>query len=589
LLGLLGYPIILEPALPLSQQGTFWAAGYLVLAALILACASFVLRNETSRAATTPEPAEAGTTNQSIGPATRIRWLLLSAVPSSLLLGVTTFLAMDVASFPLLWVIPLSLYLLTLIFAFAGIPDFLHRAMVLAFPVALLMELPAISMGGILLPFAVHLGVFWMAGLICHGELARARPLAQHLTEFYFWVAAGGVLGGIFNALVAPLLFNWVAEYPIALTLVCMLLPRSRKLANDGWNRCLDLLLPLTLLGVTLGMNRLFMALASDRDSDLAAWASLMGLKPPIVATALACSIPAMVCVAFIRRPIRFGLGVGVLMLAANLAFDRQMHIIYRERSFFGVLFVSRDSDRPFHRLIHGKILHGIQNVESTGRPEPLTYYHVTGPIGHVFTDWVRPLNKRRVAVIGLGAGTLACYGESGQHFTFYEIDPGIVRLANDSKYFTYLLQCRAKWDVLVGDARLRMAEAPNHDYDLIVLDAFSSDAVPVHLLTREALRVYLAKLAPGGVIAMHVSNIYFNLEGVVGNLAADVGLTGYAQFDRDETPPGKSQSHWVVLARKTRDLGTLPKDPRWRPLAARPDLPLWTDDYSNVLPVMSW
>jgi spermidine synthase len=219
---------------------------------------------------------------------------------------------------------------------------------------------------------------------------------------------------------------------------------------------------------------------------------------------------------------------------------------------------------------------------------EPLSYYHRTGPIGQLFAELSGPEAKQEIAVIGLGTGTLASYGEPGHSFLFFEIDPDVAKVART--YFTYLENCRAQWGIVLGDARLQLNQAKPGQFDLIVVDAFNSDAIPVHLLTREALELYLQKLSVNGIVALHISNRYLNLEPVLGNLADALGLAGLFQFDRDVArKPGKSASQWVLLARGKEDLGNLAHDRRWRPLERRPPLGVWTDDYSNVLRVWRW
>lgn len=583
LLGLFAYPLIVEPWLPLSDQGYWWGAGYAVFAGLVGVCALAVWRSPqpgTSSAAAQrtlvddPDPITAGQ---------RLRWLVLAAVPSSLLLGVTTYVTMDIASFPLLWVLPLALYLLSFIFAFSGTPEALHRGMIAAFPFVLVVGLGTSAMGGVWCPLLGQLGLFFVAALIGHGELARARPASPHLTEYYLWLAAGGVVGGLANALVAPFLFSWIAEYPLALALTCVLLPRRGRETGRERDRWLDIVLPLGIGGLALALEWVWSLFASDVHS----WAMRLEVRPAGFFTLLSCALPAAFACSFLRRPVRFGLSFGALLFAASSIFGHHMGILHRERNFFGVLIVSRDPNGPYHRLVHGTTLHGMQSLEPQQRREPLTYYHRTGPIGHVFTDWVFPQRKRRIGIVGLGAGTLAAYGEPGQHFTFFEIDPGIERLARDPGYFTYLADCRAEWNIVLGDARLRMAEAPAEAFDLLVIDAFSSDAIPVHLLTREALRLYGAKLAPGGVVAVHISSGYFRLDPVVAKLAVDGGWTGLVQYDEDCSAPGKAPSQWAILARNREHLMPMIRDGRWQRLSPPPDAPLWTDDYSNLLRVL--
>jgi SAM-dependent methyltransferase len=272
---------------------------------------------------------------------------------------------------------------------------------------------------------------------------------------------------------------------------------------------------------------------------------------------------------------------------------EEQGSLMHRERGFFGILTITRDSD-GFHSLTHGHILHGMQHFEpESDRREALTYYYRTGPIGQVFEAIIEPNHKEHVAVVGLGTGTLASYGEPGQEFTFYEINPAVERIARNPAYFTYLQDCRARCQVVLGDARLSLDKADDHYYDLIAVDAFSSDAIPVHLLTREAVELYFRKLREGGILALHISNRYLDLEPVARDIARDLGLLCRVQSDdsrtEEEKEKGKSTSTWAILVRQETDLGPLDADTRWRPPRDTPGPAPWTDDFSNILGVFQW
>lgn len=267
------------------------------------------------------------------------------------------------------------------------------------------------------------------------------------------------------------------------------------------------------------------------------------------------------------------------------------------ERSFFGVYRIMRFAGPggPYHRLEHGTTLHGMQSFDPPRRREPLTYYHPSGPLGQVFEHFVSPTPRlRRVGVIGLGTGSTACYASPGQEWTFYEIDPLVQRLATNPCYFTHLRDCLETYQVVLGDARLSLVHAPEAFYDLLIIDAFSSDAIPIHLLTHEALQLYLTKVADGGLILFHVSNRYLRLGRVLAATVEQTGLVGAAggdlQLSEAELALGKSASHWVVIARRRADLGALTtEDARWRPLRARPGVRAWTDDFSDILSVLRW
>jgi hypothetical protein len=514
MIALLGYPLLLEPRLRLMEQSAFWTYGYWLLVALTVGCAVSLWRR-TSLLVLDPESAalrEAGP----VSPGRRMRWVALAFVPSSLLLGVTTFLTTDIAAVPLLWVLPLALYLLTFVIVFASRPPVRHELAVRVQPFTLLPLVIAMFLGAAAWPTALlplHLAAFFIAALVCHGELARTKPEVRHLTEFYLWISVGGVLGGVFNVLIAPQLFQTVAEYPLALVLAALLRPppAGRSTIRD---RRLDLVLPAALGAVMIATQLV-----------------QRGEMAMVMTVAIGC-LAGLVCFSFSGRPLRFGLGLGALLLAGALvSHDREVLLV--ERSFFGVHRIEHDPAGGYHRLFHGSTLHGAQSLDPARRLEPLTYYHREGPVGQMFAELPLPPAGRRVAVVGLGTGSIACYGRPGERWTYYEIDPVVERIARDRRYFTFLSDCPPEVDIVLGDARLTVPRAAAGSYDLIVLDAFSSDAIPIHLVTREALGEYLDKLTPGGAIAFHISNRHLDLEPVLARIARDANLVGRLRRDR--------------------------------------------------------
>ena len=265
---------------------------------------------------------------------------------------------------------------------------------------------------------------------------------------------------------------------------------------------------------------------------------------------------------------------------------------IHLERNFFGVSRVTLDPDGRSHRLVHGNTIHGRQFVSPSPRCEPLTYFHHSGPLGRIFTTFeASKAGSRAVAVTGLGCGAIAAYARPGERWDYYEIDPVVIGIAEDPRLFTFLRGCaQAPVQLIPGDARLRLREAADGGYGLVIMDAFTSDSIPLHLLTREALALYLRKLVPGGLIAINISNRYLGLAPVVAALASDAGLTGYHWEDLvEEKEVGKEPSHWAVLAREPAALEHFKHDERWRPLVPSPGVPVWTDDFSNVLGVLNW
>jgi SAM-dependent methyltransferase len=578
MLALLGYPLLIEPNLRLADQSLVWAAGYVVLVALIGACAVVVWRAPAGGSGElAPEAGEVDADRPTIG--RRLGWVGLAFVPSSLLIGVTTYLSTDVAAIPLLWVVPLALYLLTFILVFA------RRVVVpgawVSRGTAILLLILVVVMclrGDQILWIPLHLIVFFGAAMACHGELARRRPSARHLTGFYLAMSLGGVLGGTFNSLLAlAALVNPVsaraAGRPVGEGERTTSPSSGAARARSGrWARALDFGLPLALGLVVGGVSRYYRLSPWDSD-DL--WVKLVY------------GAAALACFSFSGRPVRFALGVAAMFSASLVSEEGQ--ILHRSRSFFGVLEVERTGPGPTHRLIHGSTLHGRQNLDPERRREALTYYHRTGPIGQVLDGLRRRAERSSVAVVGLGTGTLASYAGPGDRWTFYEIDPDVVRVARDPRLFTFLTDCRAtRLDVVLGDARLRLREAPDRSYDLLILDAFSSDAIPMHLLTREALRVYRGKLAPGGILAFHISNRYIDLAPALGALARDAGLVCRVRddtaLDPAEKQAGKTPSRWLVMAARESDLSGLADDARWVPPAIGPDEPIWTEDFSNLV-----
>ncbi len=589
LLALLAYPLLLEPNLTRSEQALLWSLGYGLLLVLVAACwlagqkwtgekTDLSFRAE-ERETINPPPHHPG--------ASRRSWVLLSLVPAALLPAVTAHITTDVAAIPLLWVLPLGLYLLSFILVYTRFAGVLHFWSIRLMPLATLVLVYLLVLrlrAPLVVEIELHLAVFFLIALVCHGELARQRPGPDRLTEYFLWMSAGGVLGGLLTALLAPLLFKRTLEYPLALTLACLVRPALRPQSPARLDRLLDYLIPATL-GVLTGaiawalrVNQLEMDVLHRERDDLLAWLLwLWGV-----------GLPVGICFALAGRPLRFGLAVGAVLFAAGVAADLRDQVELRERSFFGQLSVQKDSTGEYRWLLHGTTLHGWQSLDPGRRDEPLAYFHRTGPVGQLFElrNQVHP--PLRVGVAGLGIGAMASYARAGQAWTFYEIDPAVVRVADDPRYFTYLADCRGRGvelDLVLGDARLRLEDAGDQSFDLLFLDAFSSDAVPVHLITYDALQLYLRKLKPDGWLVYNVSNRYLDLAPVLANQAEKAELAGWFQFDQDvegDAKRGKTPARFVVLARPSAGLN-LSDNPRWQPLQPRPSVGLWTDEYSNL------
>jgi hypothetical protein len=433
---------------------------------------------------------------------------------------------------------------------------------------------------------AVHLGAFFAISLFCHSLLAAARPSTAHLTEFYLWMSGGGVLGGTFNALVAPMIFSGLVEYPLVLVLAAFLRegfgdrdPTGKNLWASRFEICSDLLAAI-LLGSFVLLVRIGLS-----------WRYPDTPEPLTLRNAALCA-PIFICYLFAARPARYALGLGAVLLAGALYAGVHGHLLDRERSFFGIHRVTLDPTRRFRQLVHGNTIHGRQSVDPAFRGEPLSYYHRKGPIGQVFTYGNEAGILKRVGLVGLGAGSLAAYGQPGQTMTYYEIDPVVKRIAKDDRLFTFLSDSKAEINVVLGDARLTLAGAPDGKFDLLVLDAFTSDAIPMHLLTLEAMKLYKQKLAPDGLLAINISNRYLDLESVVAKLAKKIGWVAWSQYltvSDEDKERGMSDSNWMLLGAASPRAEAVSRKGFWTPATATPNTPLWTDDFSNMLSVVKW
>ncbi len=692
LISLLGYPIFIEPNMTQGVQTWLWAAGFVGLIGLIALCGRAAVNplgvppgaalslagakaarqavgtaltggesphGPKAGASTKVVPAAAAPTEPPPTWARMAKWTLLAFVPSSLMLGVTFHMTTDIASIPLLWVGPLALYLVTFIIAFGRTPPW-FRVLIgnLAPVMILLLVFLMISevKPGVGLELLLYNLTFFAAALMCHYELARDRPSPQYLTTYFLIMSLGGVLGGIFNSLIAPLVFRHAYEFPLALIVACLMVPKLNPLTNDEkvskmsqeaaivadtvfgdktgirWlfrlidqNKrvalALDIVIPV-LVGLAFWQLRKMPGYFEWYNNMLTKTAETMPWKmsEATVYIIVTFAVPVMVCFFFVDRPLRFALCVAAILGPTKINAESSEGV-YTERSFFGILKIQettgyevylldrtdrenpvaiRDADgKPillhqlkFRKLVHGTTLHGTQVAEQKRHPwdsfqlftianswdnlavggaqeaydarqEPLTYYHRTGPVGAMFAELSRRgKDREHVAMVGLGTGSVSCYANKGQKLTFYEIDPAVKKLVADTdKYFSYVADARkrgADLDFRMGDARLKLKETDDK-YALLLLDAFSSDSIPVHLLTVEAVQLYLDRLTDDGILALHISNKFVQLEPVVAAIAAKHNLVARVWNDNAERGMdkfGKTASSWVVLARKREDLG---------------------------------
>ena len=671
-LALLGYPLVLEPLLGLKALSWYWMAGFALLV-LAIAASFLAVRSSAPRTA-----AAASAGSAAVSPPTwsdRLRWIGLALVPSALLTAFTTHVSTDVASAPLIWVMPLALYLLTFVLVFRQEPRVLVAiAIMLGVVMAAAVQFTGErllkgaweegwdslvatygglrtglfvgGLAGLLFLFvqhwlparpmtwlrAVHLGavvvalftmsqthyenwfisatvgviVFFASTLVTHRTLYEARPAPRHLTEFYLWMSLGGALGGLFAALIAPKIFSEVYEYPIlvALTMACR--PRALQGFADGfrslghWLRAqatraaglftradqarVDELLMLWIV-LAAGVLALLVvdgAMSRLRSFDPDSWpTALWWLGWPISLlkrtglglwairwgnAAVVAGLFGIVLLAAWRWPSR-QLAAALVMCGAVVALESGVRRFPAERSYFGVYRVYPAGN--YHVLMHGTTLHGAQKVTKgdDGRevadPTPATYYHPTSPMARTIEIVRDSVSKRggtaRFGVVGLGTGSLGCHASEGERWRFFEIDPVMVGIATDPERFTFLKSCQPNPpDIVLGDARLTLAREANGSFDLLIIDAFSSDAVPIHLMTAEALRLYLDKLSPSGVVLLHVSNRYLDLDGV---LAATARLVPDAKglVVQDDAAEGgyTSTSSTVVVFSRNGDVIT--------------------------------
>jgi hypothetical protein len=581
LIALVAYPVLIEPMLSVRQQTQSWTILYGVFVTLSAFCFFAAWRRQDSHASPAVDEI-VPKSNGAVSASQRLRWVALSFVPSSLMLAVTTYLSTDIAAVPLLWIVPLAIYLLTFVVAFSSRGAetgalAVRLVPVLIVSVALFLTIRATSALAFIIP--LHIITFVVIALMCHSQLAVARPSVDHLTQFYFWISLGGMLGGIFAALVAPLVFKSVLEYHFGLLGACFLQPRR---INGVSNRDSEARGGFRFLLPALGVGTLTIIL-------LAAMQRLDASTGIVLASL---GMPAMCSFHYSRRPLTFGCCIGAMLLAGEAATPGYGRVLESTRTFFGIYKVGTDATGRYHVLVHGTTLHGMQATDAARHDEPLTYYHRTGPFGQAFAALPIAMTGTDVAVVGLGVGSLATYARPDQRWTFYEIDREVERIARNTAHFTYLNDCGTRCHVVLGDGRLALGQASPQQYGLIILDAFSSDAIPVHLLTSEALTLYLTRLSPGGAIAFHVSNRHLTLGPILGRLATAHALVAVEQLQRvsrADDGAGKYPSDWFIMARSEADLGSLASDSRWHPPFVSPRTPLWTDDFSNVLSVMSF
>ncbi len=568
--GLLAYPLLVEPLLQLRSQSWLWTIGYLLVALLVLVCARRLPRDDAPPAAASERPATVA--------GDWARWIVLALVPSGLMLATTTFLTTDIVAVPLLWVLPLGLYLLSFPLAFrssAFLDDLLERCV----PLVLLLFGATLVAGDQRLAYfnaVIGLVLLFAVAVACHARLYALRPPPERLTGFYLAMAVGGALGGVFAGLLAPVLFDWTYEYPLLILAAGLLIPQRAltselaRLWSSRWRRPVGLSLSVTvLLIVLLGLNP-----------------NLLGPMHVQIAF-LAVAVLGLATIGT-RWPFTVALAGALVLFGGWTAIQTSLSGA-RTRSYFGVYTVSDQPDQ--RRLAHGTTVHGVQ-LKGARAERPTTYYQAGSGVGQAMLAAPALYGPHaRIGVVGLGTGTLACYARPGQAWHFFEIDPAVVHLARDSGAFSFLRRCAPQAQILIGDARLRLADLPPTSLDLLALDAFSSDAVPMHLMTAEAFAAYGRVLAPEGLLLVHISNRFLALAPVVAGAAQAEGWQGLRLVHVPSALERQDEgavSDWIALSRSPRALAALKAGGTgWRPLVAEPSFAGWTDDHASLVPVL--
>lgn len=564
---LLAYPWLVEPAFGLSVQVRILVTLFLAVAVLAVAAGCRVCRLIGHRTGKETVPRSA------VGWSRWLRWVAIAAIPSSWLASITTYATTEIAPLPLLWVVPLAIYIGSFVIVFSSWGRRLRRfePTLLFAATVLVVVMVGCEIEEPLFPVLVlHGGIFAIVCLCLHGMLVDDRPDASSLTTMYLALAVGGACGGLFNAVVAPAVFDAHYEFPLAIAATAAIVPMPRR-TRAVWCRL-----------AAIGGSAVLIAFGGGMVPILPA--SPLGW----LGTTIVASLVILSTLAGVER----GAAVLAALLTAFWMGEADIDVVHRTRTFFGVLRVTESDNGPSRTLSHGSISHGVQLVSRNvdRRDIPLTYYHRAGPLGSIFQAMQRLGGCTRVGVAGLGVGTIAAYAEAGQEFTFFEIDPAVVHIATDPRWFTFVSDCRGRTRIVVDDARLALERESDDSFDLLVVDAFTGDSVPTHLLTREAFALYGRKVAPGGVIAMHVSNKYLDLAPMIEALATEDGWMALYGCDLTLLPgSARHGSQWIAISRSLDAMKTVYAHPtsdlwQWTPLAGPATTRPWTDDWSPVV-----
>jgi spermidine synthase len=570
--GLLGYVAVVEPLLDLHQQSQGWSVLY-ILGMLVLLLVGRRLSPRKS-VATAPE------LTANVTWCERWVWIGLAFLPSTLSLGVTTYIATDIASIPLLWVIPLALYLLSFVDAFRTRPVIVSICQRIA-PIIGLTALILYGVGGngSAATYIFQLAAFAVLAFAIHGWLAARQPDTQHLTQFYFCLSIGGALGGLLNGLVAPQIFRQALEYPVMLlvaSLVAFVLLQRRDDPAITVRQHVKLMTQAFLRVAILSIG-IYVAVVLVSGKNFIAVNGILLLN--------AAGISGLVSLLIVRRYIAAVYSCAaftVIMLCAMGSSVGGSEILFKDRNFFGVSRVYENTEHTVRYFAHDTTVHGLQSLNPREALHPMSYYYpLKEVLSHISTG-----NSKPMAVVGQGVGTLKCFAAPKQKVDFYEINPMVKMLAENENYFTYMRDCPGESRVLLGDGRIRIAEQENARYGVIVLDAFSSDAIPSHLLTREALAMYLDKLTPDGVLLINTTNRHIDLWPLLAAQAHVLDVSAYGKFYQAPKNQTRLMScMWVVIAKSPKSLSPLlTQTEGWKKLADEGNRP-WTDQYVNLLP----
>ena len=584
LLALLLFPLVFEPLFDLDQIKKIWSVGFLIFVCMMIISLIMMQKQNAKNA---PNPAQ--TPQEKLSLESRAYWIFLAFIPSSLFISVTTFVTTDIAAAPLLWIIPLALYLITFIIAFSSIPERITKQHLKGIGFSLLILL-VISIN---MPLAAHISMLHFAlmfgvALWSHLLLSRSKPDPAYLGEYYLWISVGGVLGGIFASLLSPLWFNGPWEYGITLILASFLKPNTKEVATNDARLREDYLYPAMACLVAITIVWLsHMAIKNDYPPlpAMNAWflqhAPLLNINT--LRVILWIGLGFALLLRFHRRRDSFVMVVSTLFLlpAALSHYNSEGEMLHQSRSFFGISKVIFDREKNANLYRHGSTVHGLQARDEAHRLSVVSYY---APLIEILAFSPPQLNTLPIALGGLGTGTIFCLTKN-THFDAIEIDPAVIEIAKNPDYFTYLRDCPSTHTLILGDARKRIAEQPDGKYRMIIMDAFTSDAIPIHLLTKEAVETYQSKIVKDGILAFNISNRFFELRDLFGALGEALGMEAYYKgFEAPKDDPYSYSSKWVFMT------NPLPPEKRtaimekgWTKLSGS-NARVWTDRYSNIL-----